>query len=74
MGTQQFIVGARNSATKREALSKFLEMAQADKDTKIVSGNVDKHLVVVMNIEAADRLKKQFSNEVILEEDAPLKY
>ena len=74
MATRQYIVGARDSATKKETLSKFLAQAQAEKDTKIVSGNVDKHLVIVMNLEAADRLKQQFSKDVILEEDAPLKY
>jgi hypothetical protein len=68
----QYIVGARNPASRQQDLQRFLDAVKQRGDATVTSGDTTKHLVVDMADEAASALQAQLGKDVIIEKNLPL--
>ncbi len=70
--TERFLVGPRDPETGTPAMAAFLDSVREMDGAEHVSGDPERHLVVQLSPDARDQLSRRFSNDLIIEPDAPL--
>ncbi|QFT76055.1 hypothetical protein [Erythrobacter sp. THAF29] len=73
MTERQYIIGRRADGDHK-ALEECLKHALENEEIKVVSGNPNKILILMMNEEMAEDMRKKFQKDLSIEEDAPLRY
>lgn len=70
----EYIIGARDPASKQAHLQRFLDAIAGRGDTRVVSADTSKPLVVDMPETAAAELQALMGKDLIIEKNALLRY
>lgn len=72
--TEEYLVGARNPASRAQDLKQFLDALAGRQDASVKSGSVDSRLVIEVGPGVADELRRRFGQRLIIEPNEKLTY